>query len=331
LISANLYRSDLVSRKSSHTAESLESHKYLIKNVRDDLEAHLQSIDDKVETIVGRAVAESDEDATELRLINEERLSTQRSLQICAQLSEHINQIQVVPKRSNNGPEPSDPASLPERVINDGLVGCKNSLAVASAKLEEHMRDVMARWVTKSRIAMTSKEDVEDLLRLQDEWETARQCREICFSAGSHLNENINVIENNATGNAFQVMVTTNGKTLHGKNQGTGWIARQIGGDLSDTSVQQISRDMASTNLQDMDNESLSARGNTPTPPDKTMEKEPISQFRDRFGPGFKLTPKPVPDVTPSPIILVGNCQESRQESRQKGASKRQVAESKPV
>ena len=113
-------------------------------------------------------MAESDEDAAELWLIKEERLSTERSLQIYAQLSEHINLIQLTPKRNSNIPGPFDAVSLPERVINEGLLECKNNVNAMSAKLEKHILDVTDRLLMKSRIAMTSKEDIEDLMRLRD-------------------------------------------------------------------------------------------------------------------------------------------------------------------
>jgi hypothetical protein len=35
---------------------------------------------------------------------------------------------------------------------------------------------------------------------------------------------------NYATGDALQFMVSTNGKTIHGKNRGLGWRTRQVGG-----------------------------------------------------------------------------------------------------
>jgi hypothetical protein len=57
-------------------------------------------------------------------------------------------------------------------------------------------------------------------------------------------------IENYATGDAMQVMVSTNGKTLYGKNRGLGSRTRQIGGHLSDASLQQLSRDMSFINSQ---------------------------------------------------------------------------------
>ena len=91
--------SDVYRHKSSMTAESVEYCRDLISTATQDLEAQLENIDAKLEAILEQQVAESDADAAELQLIKEERLSTEKSLQICAQLSEHINQIQLAPKQ----------------------------------------------------------------------------------------------------------------------------------------------------------------------------------------------------------------------------------------
>jgi hypothetical protein len=84
-------------------------------------------------------VGESDSDASELRLIKEERLSTEKCLQICANLSDRINQLQLTSKRSGSSPEPIDPDALSERVTNEGLQECKDSPILTTAKLERHM------------------------------------------------------------------------------------------------------------------------------------------------------------------------------------------------
>jgi hypothetical protein len=89
------------SRKTSVTAESIRGYKHLIKTATDDLEAHLDRIDEKLETIFSRAATDSE--TAERRQMQEDRLSTQQCLQICAQLSEHISQIQLRPKQRSEG------------------------------------------------------------------------------------------------------------------------------------------------------------------------------------------------------------------------------------
>jgi len=278
----------LSSRKSSVTLETLEIYKAQLKTATDDLQAHLQSIDDKLETIFSRTVTGSASDAAELRLIREERMSARKCLQICAQLSDHIDQIQIMPEL---------PDTLPERLTTEGLQECKNSINLTTAKLESYMKDRMDRLVTKSKTMMTSEEDFADLIKLQEEWETTRQSREIFAKAEMHLKENISTIENYATGDAMQFMVSTDGNIIHGKNRGVGWRTRQVGGHLSDLSVQQLSRDMSSIHFQHNSNDGPSPRANTTSVPDDGVENQPSSEFKVRYGPGFKLPPNATADI----------------------------------
>ncbi|KAH8657386.1 hypothetical protein BGZ60DRAFT_531552 [Tricladium varicosporioides] len=291
----NIALMDANLRKSSITSESLELYRDLIKTATDDLEAHLQSIDEKLETIFSRNVTESSSDAAELRLIKEERMSAERCLQICAQLSDHINQIQFSPVL---------PDALPERLTSKSLQECKDSLNITAAKLEGYMKDRIDRLVKKSQAATTSEEDLADLVRLREEWETTLQSREICSKAEMHLKENVSTIDNYATGDAVQFMVSTDGSIIHGKNRGLGWRTRQVGGHLSDLSVQQLSRDMSNIRPQYNGNENPASRDNIMSAPDGEMENKTGSEFKERYGPGFKLSPGAATDTHTSSTPL---------------------------
>jgi hypothetical protein len=158
------------------------------------------------------------------------------------------------------------------------------------------MQDLIDRLMIKSKTKMTSDEEVADLARLGEEWSTARQCLNICSEAEYRLKENITTIENYATGDeAVQFLVSTSGKTIHGKNRGFGWRPRQVGGHLSDESLQQLSRDISAISIPDTGKGSSSSRGNTPSIPDDTTER--ASEFSERYGRGMKLASKRAPDV----------------------------------
>jgi hypothetical protein len=60
----------------------------------------------------------------------------------------------------------------------------------------------------------------------------------------------MSTIENQAEGDAIQFMVSTNGKTICGKNCGSGWRTRQVGGYMSDVSLQQLSQNILSNDQQ---------------------------------------------------------------------------------
>lgn len=102
-----------------------------------------------------------------------------------------------------------------------------------------------------------------------------------------HANENITMIENDGTGDNWQIMVSTNEKTIHGTNKGRGWRNRQLGGNLADESVQQISADMVSISLLNARNDNQNLPCKLPTGDAK--EGETGSRFGNRHGPGHTL------------------------------------------
>ncbi|KAH8700714.1 hypothetical protein BGW36DRAFT_357365 [Talaromyces proteolyticus] len=228
-------------RKSSVTAEALAAHKDLIETARDDLEALLGKIDEKLDCILGQAVTKSDSDILDLHQIQEERLSTEKCLQLCLHLSQHIAQIPLSSQDSNSS-KYLDSNNLSETIT-------KESLAVTAARLEKHMQDIIDRLLISSKKDPGSQDDLADLTRLRDEWETTRQCIDVCLKADNYLKENSTVTKNYGTDDALQFMVSTNGKILHGKKQGFGWRTRQIGGYLNDASLQQLCQDMTSRHL----------------------------------------------------------------------------------
>ncbi|XMA19906.1 hypothetical protein WAI453_012697 [Rhynchosporium graminicola] len=286
-------------RKFSASAESLKTFQERLRSATDDLEAHLQNIDEKLETIFSRTVAENPTGVAELRLIEEERLSAQKCLQICAQLSDHINQIQL---------SDDEPFTLPERLSNTGLQECKSSLHMITSKLEGHMRSRIHQLVTNAKIATVFEEDLADLLRLQEEWETACQSKEICSQAEIHLKRNNSVIDNYATGDAVQFMVSTDGNILHGTNRGLGWRTRQVGGHISDVSVQQLSRDMSSIRRGHDVNDGSPSGTTIHVPSDGVDATTTTSEFKKRWGPGLKLAPKSTADTSiPSGPSTAGN------------------------
>lgn len=212
-------------------------------------------------------------------------MSTEKCLQICHQLAEYIDQLQFASTQSSNSEKYIDPNTIPGKALNEGLQECKNSLAAAAVKLESYMREIMDRLVSKSRTAMQSSEDRADLMRLQEEWEATRQSISIFAKAETFLRENISVIDNYAVGNAIQFMVSTDGTIIRGSNRGLGFSTKQVGGHLSDTALQQLSRDMSGVIFRKPE-----GSGQQSPPPSDAIEKNKFAaDYVDRYGPGFSL------------------------------------------
>ncbi|KIV81272.1 hypothetical protein PV11_03469 [Exophiala sideris] len=111
---------------------------------------------------------------------------------------------------------------------------------------------------------MRSAEDVADLSRLQEEWNATRQGMENIFKADQFLAQTTSTIDNYALGDAVRFMVSTDGKTIRATNCGLGWRTRQVGGHMSNGSVQQLSRDMTASPVWNAGTERSLVQGDKP-------------------------------------------------------------------
>jgi hypothetical protein len=280
----------LPSRKSSITLGRLEDYKDLIETATDDLEARLETIDEKLETLMARTATESE--TVDLQRIKDERSSTQKCLLICAQFSKLIDQFHVNPTDGSS----RDANAIPERITNDGIRECRISIEHTTARLEKHMQDILDRMASKSSTTMT-QEDASYLVRLREEWATARQCRDICAKADQHLKDNISIIDNHATGDeAVQFLVSNSLKTIHGKNRGFGDQIKQLGGHLSDESIQKVSGDFLQMSIRSSGIRA-SSRSSDALSKDNDVN-EGKRHWRPQYGSGRTLKPELDSDVT---------------------------------
>jgi hypothetical protein len=169
--------------------------------------------------------------------MKDERLSTQKGLVICAQSSKLIDELQL----SSTQDVPHSQEDLLEKITSNDIEQYRTSMEKTTARLENHMQDILDQMMSESSATMT-QEDTRYLARLREELAAARKCRDICVQANHHLKENIDVIDNHATGNkAVQLLVSNSQETIHGKNCGYEARMGRIGGYLSDQSIREVS------------------------------------------------------------------------------------------
>jgi hypothetical protein len=104
----------------------------------------------------------------------------------------------------------------------------------------ERLRDQGKDLLDQSVASSTSTSNMNEtcgLVKRQDTWKTPGQCRDTCYGTLKSLEDDVSPLENYATGDAIQYMVSTKGKVLHGRNRGLGWRSRQVGGYLSDALI----------------------------------------------------------------------------------------------
>ena len=104
--------------------------------------------------------------------------------------------------------------------------------------------------------------------------------------AGGNSNENISIVENKGTGDAWQIIASTNGDNIQGKNEGDGWRTRQFAGNCNDATLQQISGDMVSIGLQDPRYGGPKAQARTTLDHENIEKDEAATKYTNQYGPG---------------------------------------------
>jgi hypothetical protein len=255
----------------------------LIETTTNDLEARLETIDEKLEALIARTAVGPEGEASDLQRIKDERSSTKKCLLVCAQFSKLIEQLQPTLAYGTS----QDPDAIPEKITSDGIEECRISIEKTTARLEGHMQEILDQMVSSSGTALT-QDDASRLARLREEWESTRQCRDICHKMDLHMKNNISVIDNHVTGNdAVQFLVSNSQKTIHGKNHGFGDIIRQVGGHLNDESMQRMSSDFSQMNLRRFEYTASPAKDDSPLKGNDGNEEREV--WRPQYGSGRKL------------------------------------------
>lgn len=215
-----------------------------MNTAKEDLEDRLEGIDGKIDQIINGNTAMSQAEASELRLIEEERLCTKQCLDICTQMAEHINQMQFAAEPSTIRDGSLHSSTFPWSILEEGRQGCKDSITRSTLQLEEHERQLLRKLVDRSKTAPFREEDSVNLARLGNDRNATRQSLNVCSAVQNDLNK-VSVIENHAVNDAFQAMLTTDGKTLQGKNIANGPRTAQLGGLMDANTAQLAIRSMA--------------------------------------------------------------------------------------
>lgn len=187
----------------------MEECNTLLENTRANLDDRLANLDDHLANLVDRLEWVDDmqepspgenldkysgTDASLVAQIREERQSTENSLQICAELSHHINQVQIAnmrEKRSLPGTSTSKSTSLSARMTNDSLQECKDSLAYLAAKLANHEKQLSHKLMSSMEGTSDTPDIAPDIAELRDELKSTRQCMNMILSPSRQLEDKV--------------------------------------------------------------------------------------------------------------------------------------------
>lgn len=236
------------------TADLLNEYKDMIKNTAADLEELLQGIDERINSKISRipensAINTYSED--EEHNVEEERASIAQCLRICEEVSMHINEVQaknlavtpILAGEQHTGVKLGG-ITLARLTTSNTLDDCKRGLGVTSSQLKTQLDDLNNRIAKLSQRDETVEEHAPGKQSMKDELESIKQCLAICTQATEQVaKERINVFEDvEMADDGQQVIVATLGDLISAKRITVGARSSQWLGQMSDASLQQLSR-----------------------------------------------------------------------------------------
>lgn len=269
--------------------DAIRSCRILLETTTVDLEDRLVEITQKLDDLTVHRTTDSSPDPVSIQRIEGERMSTEKALFLCNDLTRHIDDLQRSFAKENDFPLVSDTGPSSNKFFSEGLDGCRDYMVCALRRLEKHRQEIAER-LKASPTATVSSDDVFLAEKLHSEANALRHGLKFFSNVDSYLEEQMSNIENHAEGDdTIQIMVSTDGKPIKGKNNGVGNRLRQAGGHYDNESLQQISQDFAKTSLQYT--ELGKHKPDQPTNPDPPKATDAFV-CKSFSGPGFTLATK---------------------------------------
>lgn len=244
----------------------------MIRETTADLQAHVQSMDDKLAAIANRPRSEPDPAAElDVKRMEEERQSAQQCLLVCesarSQIQKHIQGLQ-------DNMEPLDAGPNQDRLQTAvALSEARDRMVRMITDLQKRLVNLSAKSLN-TEVSLRSNEFEQDQARLLKEIDTAKQCLEVCNMAADQASkQRVHVFGDiSAEDNSQQIIVSTVGDLLNAQNVKVGnWSAQWLG-SMTDASLQQLSIDRTAQCTS-----SLMRRDASPD---------------NKYGPGYKLNEK---------------------------------------
>lgn len=276
------------SRITAISPEVLENYKDMILDTTNDLGAHLSHIQEKIDRLEAGDAAAIDELAIEWHSMMEEKKSTQRGLDMCAQLSTQIAQFESTSKEH---PQFSDRPSA-HKHVKSGLGEVGGSVQSLVARLQSHEASISSMLETMSLKDGVSEPVAAQLTRLQQTKESIGQCIQIVSEAREAADERSNVFEDiTLAENSYAFSVSTVSDLVTARRLNLSGRSRHFGGQMSDDTVQRSMEALTQLDAEHVRRLQQNPRDRGPLGSDPTSPSD-TRQFHDRFGPGNSLSIK---------------------------------------
>lgn len=240
----------------SITSEALEEYKDMIRDTTNDLQEHMNRLDERLRALAGSEAESPGQHEPGWMAMVEEKQSTQEGLKICSQLSAQIEQLESTPREH---PQFLRQPSA-HKLIRNGLGVAKGSIQSLVLRLQAHEHDIDNRMEAIRSALSLSEQEVTQFAQLRETKESIRQCMNVVADAGEALSdERCNIFEDiTMTDSSYGISVSTVKDLVIARRINLSGQARYLGGQISDESYQ---RTIDGLTQLDIENAKASGQG----------------------------------------------------------------------
>lgn len=226
------------SRSATVTIQLLTEYKEMIHSTTQNLEDHLEDINNKLSRLTSNDTPSIQAVTTNIDQIQNERDSTEVCLQICAKVQAHIDTMRLQPIP---GSPPFQEVSCQDLghatvITLSTLDQCKQIISDNMSELHRHQDENKRRLARRaSEISLPTETNIQSL---KQELNSTKECLAICSAASHRAVKRIHVLEDMSTGHdGQQLFVSTLEDLFNVKGASTGDRGIQFVGSVSEKAL----------------------------------------------------------------------------------------------
>ncbi|KAL2845936.1 hypothetical protein BJY01DRAFT_213790 [Aspergillus pseudoustus] len=238
-------------RTTKITKDVIEEYKDLIQNTQCDLETHLEDIHLKMETLSLSTSTIARIDPAELRRMEDEKQSTQKSLDICQQFLLLVDQSwsNLLGDLENASREPSRRISSSERPMQSTLINAEGLNSARKEIMSWKLQLLQNLYQFDKQLPMTRPDSPPlseglsfEKQNFQEEVQGTEALLEFCKHASAELNQpRMNYYEDVTAGdNSHLAVVTTLKDLISAKRIKSGNGSKLVLGQMSDDTLKSV-------------------------------------------------------------------------------------------
>lgn len=216
----------------------------MIQSTTLDLQEHLHDIDQKINHTSDDKTCQ--DIAIDEVVMKSERECTIKCLEICTQVDIVLEEQKHFMESGKLSTTASGSGPLASQdILANSLQSCRSNIKLANTELMRRLQYLSTRLDSDTvDPARAASSDPSETQRMAEEFESIRQCLNICMQASEEAEKvRVNIVEDITTAeDSRQVLVSTVGDLITARRVDAGARSLQCIGQMSDETLQQMSR-----------------------------------------------------------------------------------------